>query len=153
VLRDYRKYFPLTLRINPSRVSLERSSQSFNPYASPDSPARNRRGRRRIGKSRLVEECGRGQRFLEFAGLAPTQVPDAQMQRDEFSRLLIEQTGLPRVNSDDWSTLFQLLPRPPITQVPVVTARSPQKSDSTFPKTILEMIPPDASGGERGSRQ
>jgi uncharacterized protein len=68
-------------------------------------------GRRRIGKSRLVEEFGRGQRFLQFAGLAPTQVPDAQMQRDEFSRLLSEQTGLPRVTTDDWSTLFQLLAR------------------------------------------
>jgi AAA+ ATPase superfamily predicted ATPase len=68
-------------------------------------------GRRRIGKSRLVEEFGRGQRFLQFAGLAPAQVPDAQMQRDEFSRLLSEQTGLPRVTSDDWSTLLQLLAR------------------------------------------
>lgn len=68
-------------------------------------------GRRRIGKSRLVEEFGRGKRFLQFSGLAPTPETDAQTQRDEFTRLLSEQTGLPKLTSDDWATLFQLLAR------------------------------------------
>ena len=36
---------------------------------------------------------------------------DAQSQRDEFLRQLSEQTGLPRVQSDDWGTLFELLAR------------------------------------------
>src|SRR6185312_13393374 len=32
-------------------------------------------------------------------------------QRDEFSRLLSQQTGLPKITSDDWGTLLQLLAR------------------------------------------
>jgi hypothetical protein len=68
-------------------------------------------GRRRIGKSRLVEEFGRGRRLLQFVGLAPAAGTDAQTQRDEFSRMLSQQTGLPKLTSDDWGTLFQLLAR------------------------------------------
>ncbi|MGH8295082.1 MAG: AAA family ATPase [Steroidobacteraceae bacterium] len=71
-------------------------------------------GRRRIGKSRLVEEFARGQRgrrFLQFVGLAPTPETTAQTQRDEFARQLSAQTDLPRLSSDDWATLFQLLGR------------------------------------------
>ena len=64
-------------------------------------------GRRRIGKSRLVEEFGRGHRLLQLVGLAPTPGTDAQTQRDEFTRLLSLQTGLPKLTSDDWATLFQ----------------------------------------------
>lgn len=68
-------------------------------------------GRRRIGKSRLVEEFARGERFLQFVGLAPTPDTTAQSQRDEFARQLSAQTGLPRLSSDDWASLFQLLGR------------------------------------------
>jgi uncharacterized protein len=71
-------------------------------------------GRRRIGKSRLVEEFAkgqRGQRFLQFVGLAPAPDTTAQTQRDEFARQLSDQTDLPRLSSDDWATLFQLLGR------------------------------------------
>ena len=68
-------------------------------------------GRRRVGKSRLVEEFAKGQRFYRFVGLAPTPETDAQSQRNEFLRQLSEQTGLPRVQSDDWGTLFELLAR------------------------------------------
>jgi len=68
-------------------------------------------GRRRIGKSRLIEEFARGHRFLQFAGLAPAPQTTAQTQRDEFARMLAAQTDLPRVSSDDWGALFQLLSR------------------------------------------
>jgi hypothetical protein len=68
-------------------------------------------GRWRIGKSRLVEEFGRGARFLQFVGLAPTPETTAQTQRDAFSRLLSSHTGLPKLTSDDWGSLFQLLAR------------------------------------------
>lgn len=67
------------------------------------------RGRRRIGKSRLVEEFAHGMSFYSFAGLAPTTVTTAQSQRDVFAAQLSEQTGLPEVKADDWSKLFQLL--------------------------------------------
>ena len=67
------------------------------------------RGRRRIGKSRLIEESAKGMTFYSFAGLAPTKETTAQSQRDVFSYQLSEQTGLPNVKADDWAKLFQLL--------------------------------------------
>lgn len=67
------------------------------------------RGRRRIGKSRLVEEFAKGSTFYSFAGLAPTKETTAQSQRDVFAAQLSEQTGLPEIKADDWSKLFQLL--------------------------------------------
>ena len=39
------------------------------------------KGRRRIGKSRLAEEYAKGQRFLLFTGIAPTDKVTAQDQR------------------------------------------------------------------------
>ncbi len=67
------------------------------------------RGRRRIGKSRLIEEFAKDYRFYSFAGLAPNEYTTAQSQRDEFARQLSEQTGLPEVKADDWGKLFFLL--------------------------------------------
>lgn len=67
------------------------------------------KGRRRIGKTRLIEEFAQNQPFLRFVGLAPTIGVTAQTQRDEFSRLLSQQTGLPEIKVDDWSKLFALL--------------------------------------------
>ena len=67
------------------------------------------KGRRRIGKSRLIEEFAKGLTFYSFAGLAPTEETTAQSQRDVFSRQLSEQTGLPEMKADDWSKLFDLL--------------------------------------------
>lgn len=66
-------------------------------------------GRRRIGKSRLVEEFAKKHTFYQFSGLPPTEETTAQSQRDEFSRQLSVQTGLPEVYADDWSKLFSLL--------------------------------------------
>ncbi len=67
------------------------------------------RGRRRVGKSRLIKEFAKLGRFYSFVGIAPTPETTAQMQRDRFSKQLSEQTGLPEVRADDWSKLFQLL--------------------------------------------
>lgn len=67
------------------------------------------KGRRRIGKTRLIEEFAKGKPFLRFAGLAPTPGVTAQEQRNEFSWLLSQQTGLPEIKTDDWSKLFALL--------------------------------------------
>lgn len=67
------------------------------------------RGRRRIGKSRLIEEFAKSHRFYSFAGLAPTEHTTAQAQREEFARQLSEQTNLPEIKADDWSRLFSLL--------------------------------------------
>src|SRR5436190_284372 len=67
------------------------------------------RGRRRVGKSRLIEEFAKNHRFYSFSGLAPNEKTTAQSQRDEFARQLSEQTGLPEVKADDWGKLFFLL--------------------------------------------
>ena len=44
------------------------------------------KGRRRIGKSRLAEECAKDKCFISFTGLAPTDSITAQDQRDAFAR-------------------------------------------------------------------
>lgn len=67
------------------------------------------RGRRRIGKSRLIEEFSRGKKILNFMGLPPTPQTTAQDQRDEFSVQLSRQTGLPAIKTEDWSHLLLLL--------------------------------------------
>lgn len=67
------------------------------------------KGRRRIGKTRLIEEFARGEPFLRFTGLASAEGVTSQSQRDEFARLLAEQTNLPEIKTDDWAKLFSLL--------------------------------------------
>lgn len=64
------------------------------------------KGRRRIGKSRLIAEFaaqhGKG-RFWHFAGLAPEGKVDAQMQRDHFARQLATQLAVPPMTFHDWA--------------------------------------------------
>ena len=67
------------------------------------------KGRRRIGKSRLIEEFGRQAIFYVFSGVPPSAGTTAQTQRNEFARQLSQQTGLPEIQADDWSKLFILL--------------------------------------------
>lgn len=67
------------------------------------------KGRRRIGKSRLVEEFAKNYTYFQFSGLFPNQDTTEQSQRNEFSRQLSIQTNLPEVYADDWSKLFILL--------------------------------------------
>lgn len=63
------------------------------------------RGRRRIGKSRLLAEFGKEMRSLFFSGIPPARKTTAQSQRDEFAYQL-ERAGLPGIKSDDWGNLF-----------------------------------------------
>lgn len=71
------------------------------------------RGRRRIGKSRLIEEFGKKFKFLRFSGIPPTQDISAQSQRDIFFNQLYKQLNLPlppgEWSTNNWSDLFQLL--------------------------------------------
>lgn len=66
-------------------------------------------GRRRIGKSRLIEEFGKNGTFYVFSGLPPTPKTTKQSQLDEFANQLHLQTGLPEIKADDWNKLFLLL--------------------------------------------
>ena len=63
------------------------------------------RGRRRIGKSRLLAEFGKKMNSLFFSGDPPVRGTTAQSQRNTFARQL-ERVGIFGIKSDDWSNLF-----------------------------------------------
>jgi len=61
------------------------------------------KGRRRIGKSRLVEQFAQGETFLRFSGIAPQEHVSAQDQRNMFAKQLGVQDVV------DWMDLFVLV--------------------------------------------
>ena len=68
------------------------------------------KGRRRIGKTRLLEKLSEHvDKAYFFAGLAPTPKTTAQSQREEFARQLARLFGLPSIKADDWGDLFWFL--------------------------------------------
>lgn len=68
------------------------------------------KGRRRIGKSRLIEEFSKEKVFLRFEGIAPTKYTTAQDQRKEFARQINEQLKIPGLEQiKDWGDLFTVL--------------------------------------------
>lgn len=67
------------------------------------------KGRRRVGKSRLVEEFARDLTFYSFAGLLPDKKVTDQDQRNEFTRQLSEYFPEIEINANDWSNLFFFL--------------------------------------------
>lgn len=67
------------------------------------------KGRRRIGKSRLIEEFGKKHRFLHFMGIPPAPGITAQDQRNVFAQRLGTSIGFPSLRANDWADLFQLL--------------------------------------------
>ena len=67
------------------------------------------KGRRRIGKSRLVEEFAQGMTFYQFSGLSPEKKTTAQDQRDEFAQQFSTQTGFPVLHFEDWHQIFIVL--------------------------------------------
>jgi AAA+ ATPase superfamily predicted ATPase len=89
----------------------EELSRLINAQKLPGSKLFVLMGRRRIGKSTLIDKFAENQVFYRFMGLAPGKKTMAQDQRDEFSRLLSEQCDLPEFHVDDWAKLFSLLGR------------------------------------------
>lgn len=70
------------------------------------------KGRRRIGKSRLIGEFAKTQgcqTFWSFAGLAPEDRISAQQQRDNFARQLALMLKIPPLTFLDWSDAFEHL--------------------------------------------
>lgn len=70
------------------------------------------KGRRRIGKSRLIGEFAKisnAQTFWSFAGLAPEDGISAQQQRDNFARQLALMLKIPPMTFLDWSDAFEHL--------------------------------------------
>ncbi len=65
------------------------------------------KGRRRIGKSRLILEFSKSMKSLIFIGLPPDGgKTSAQDQRDYFAKQLEHMFGLRGLNADDWADLF-----------------------------------------------
>ena len=65
------------------------------------------KGRRRIGKSRLLKEFGKClDRVYIFSGLPPESGVTAAHQRDEFARQLGVAFGLRGLKTEDWGDLF-----------------------------------------------
>lgn len=65
------------------------------------------KGRRRVGKSRLIEEFGKQfTRCHIFRGLAPTESTTQQSELDEFSRQISEVFGTAKATYDDWGNAF-----------------------------------------------
>ena len=62
------------------------------------------RGRRRIGKSRLIEEYAKDKKTFKFIGLPPTENP--KDQKDEFAWQLENQIKKPVIKKEDWNDLF-----------------------------------------------
>ena len=63
------------------------------------------RGRRRIGKSRLLAEFGKEMKSFFFSGNPPVSKTTAQSQRDVFVHQL-ERVGVHGIKPDDWGNLF-----------------------------------------------
>lgn len=67
------------------------------------------KGRRRVGKSTLVQEYAKGKKFISLSGLPPSAGLTQQKQRDEFADQLCVQLGLPRISFSTWSDAFRFL--------------------------------------------
>ena len=68
-------------------------------------------GRRRIGKSTLVEEFAARSRctFIELVGLAPDEQMTNRRQIDNFCERLAKATGMPEAKADCWPKAFDAL--------------------------------------------
>lgn len=66
-------------------------------------------GRRRIGKSTLIEYFGKDTTFLEFYGLAPREELTNQDQLDNFSEILGLKFNIPPIKFDNWNQAFMTL--------------------------------------------
>jgi AAA+ ATPase superfamily predicted ATPase len=67
------------------------------------------KGRRRIGKSRLIQEFSKKYKLLLMVGLPPSGHETRQSQIDFFMKEMCRQTNLPEFTVDDWMKAFQLL--------------------------------------------
>lgn len=64
------------------------------------------RGRRRIGKSRLIKEFAKGTKSWLFSGLPPTKDTTKQNQIDEFTKQMARNLGMPQLKTNDWGEVF-----------------------------------------------
>lgn len=63
-------------------------------------------GRRRIGKSRLVEEFTKNKKVWNFAGLPPQLHKTKQEEIDYFVQQMSQNIGMPELKTSEWSEVF-----------------------------------------------
>ena len=64
------------------------------------------RGRRRIGKSRLIEEFSKGMPCAIFSGLPPDEATTRETQLAVFARRMAKIFTMPKIKVDDWAEMF-----------------------------------------------
>lgn len=64
------------------------------------------KGRRRIGKSRLIQEFGKNMKTFSFSGTPPTDKTTHRDQLNEFGWQLGKALGQPAFKEDDWNDLL-----------------------------------------------
>jgi len=69
------------------------------------------RGRRRVGKSTLIEEFAKrtAEHFIVIEGLAPRKGMSDRMQRQNFCERLAEQMGCDAMDASSWPLAFSML--------------------------------------------
>ena len=67
------------------------------------------KGRRRIGKSRLIEEFCKNYKSYTFVGLPPHGKTTKASQLNEFASQLASNLNLENIQASDWNQLFLLL--------------------------------------------
>ena len=67
------------------------------------------RGRRRVGKSRLIKEFVSGKKNWIFSGLPPVPGITKQRQLDTFSTQTSQNLSMPKINVSEWIELFSFL--------------------------------------------
>lgn len=66
-------------------------------------------GRRRIGKSTLIQHAAKDHPFYEFYGLSPREGISNQDQLDHFSRTLSKHFSIPLVTFKDWQDALDMM--------------------------------------------
>lgn len=67
------------------------------------------RGRRRVGKSRLIKEFASGKKSWIFSGLPPVPGITKQRQLDAFSTQVSQNLGMPKIRASEWFEYFTFL--------------------------------------------
>ena len=67
------------------------------------------RGRRRVGKSRLIKEFAIGKKSWNFIGLPPVPGITKQRQLNAFSAQIAKNLNMPKMQVSDWSEHFEFL--------------------------------------------
>jgi hypothetical protein len=67
------------------------------------------RGRRRVGKTRLIDEFASNKKSWKFVGLTPAPKMTKQRQLDDFSTRVAQNLNMPKMQVSEWAEHFKFL--------------------------------------------